>query len=86
MSQSFSGGSNQLREAIRLIDQKVKWTVRMSGEALTEVDELIGRAGALGSNIQGINMAKVASQDVRASLGEAIGKLNRLKEMLDQLA
>ena len=87
MTQSFSGGSAKLREAAEKIDQKVKWTVRMAGSALSEVDNLIREAGTLGSNIQGINMALVASQDINQQLNhEIIGKLNRLKQMLDELA
>lgn len=87
MTQSFSGGSARLREAAEKIDQKVKWTVRMAGEALAEVDNLIHEAGTLGGDISGINMALVASQDINQQLNhEIIGKLNRLKQILEELA
>ena len=87
MTQTFSGGSAKLREAATQIDQKVKWTVRMAGEALSQVDNLIREAGALGSNIQGINMALVQSQAISQELNhELIGKLSRLKQMLEELA
>ncbi len=86
MTQSFSGGSLKLQEASDKIDQKVKWTVRMAGQALSEVDGLIREAGMLGTNIQGINNALVMLQDINTDLNQhIIAKLNLLKAAVDGL-
>ena len=86
MAPSFSGGSQRLGEASARVEEKVKWTVRMAGHALSEVENLVKEAGQLGSNIQGINQILIMIQDINTDLNQhLIGKLTNLQKAIEDL-